>query len=166
MNKKSNVDVPRALFAGVAAGTAYLAAMVVDNIFSRHKFNDIKLVGQVFTTKSPFWQIQGLVGHYSFSGVMGLVYASQVYQRLPGPGWLRGLIFLQIENSTLYLLAPLMDPHHAGVKSGQVPPVWKWESFWGQAVRHLAFGVTLGAVYRDQGSGIRNVTYQSPTPDP
>lgn len=147
MNQKTKVDVPRALFAGVAAGTAYLAAMWTDNKLSRHKFNDIKLVGQIFTTKSPFWQVQGLVGHYGFSGVMALVYASQVYKRLPGPGWLRGPIFLQIENSTLYLLTPLMDRFHAGVKSGQVPPMWKWKSFWGQVVRHLAFGVTLGAVY-------------------
>lgn len=149
MNKKTNVDVPRALFAGVAAGTAYLAAMWADNKLSRHKFNDIKLVGQIFTTRSPFWQIQGLVGHYSFSGVMALLYASQAYNRLPGPGWLRGLVFLQIENSVLSLLTPLMDKRHAGIKSGQLPPVWKWKSFWGQVVRHLAFGVTLGAVYRD-----------------
>jgi len=149
MTNNSNINLPRALLAGMAAGTAYLAAMWADNKLSRPKFNDIKLVGQVFTTKSPFWQIQGLVGHYSFSSVIALVYASQAYNRLPGPGWLRGLIFLQIENSTLYLLAPLMDPHHAGVKSGQVPPVWKWKSFWGQVVRHIAFGVTLGALYRD-----------------
>ena len=150
MNKKTDVDVPRALFAGVAAGTAYLVAMWADNILSRHKFNDIKLVGQIFTTKSPFWQIQGVAGHYGFSGVMALLYASQAYHRLPGPGWLRGLIFLQIENSLLYPLAIPMDPRHAGVKSGQLPPVWKWKSFWGQVVRHLAFGVTLGALYRKE----------------
>ena len=149
MTAKARVDVPRALMAGMAAGTAYLAAMWADNMLSRHKFNDIKLVGQIFTTRAPFWQIQGLVGHYGFSGVMALVYASQAYKRLPGPGWFRGFLFLQIENSVLYLLAPLMDPHHAGVKSGQIPRVWKWKTFWGQVVRHIAFGLTLGALYRD-----------------
>jgi hypothetical protein len=149
MTAKIRVDVPRALMAGMAAGTAYLATMWADNMLSRHKFNDIKLVGQIFTTRSPFWQIQGLVGHYGFSGVMALVYASQAYKRLPGPGWFRGFLFLQIENSVLYLLAPLMDPRHAGVKSGQIPRVWKWKTFWGQVVRHIAFGLTLGALYRD-----------------
>lgn len=150
MADKTQINVSRALLSGLAAGTAYLAAMWADNVVSRHKFNDIKLVGQIFTTKSPFWQIQGLVGHYGFSGVMALVYASQAYKRLPGPGWLKGFLFLQIENSTLYPLAPLMDPHHAGVKSGQVPRVWKWKTFWGQAVRHIAFGVTLGALYNEK----------------
>ena len=149
MAEKTDVDIPRALLAGSAAGTAYLASMWADNKLSRHKFDDIKLVGQIFTTKSPIWQLQGLVGHYGFSGVMALVYAAYAYNRLPGPDWFRGFLFLQIENSSLYLLAPLMDPHHAGVKSGQIPRVWKWKTFWGQVVRHIAFGVTLGALYRE-----------------
>jgi len=150
MTKNTQLDIPRALLSGAAAGTAYLAAMWADNKISSHKFNDIKLVGQIFTTRSPFWQIQGLVGHYGFSGVMALLYATQAYHRLPGPGWLRGLIFLQIENTILYPLAIPMDPRHAGVQSGQLPPVWNWKSFWGQVVRHVAFGVALGALYRDK----------------
>ena len=152
-----DVDIPRALVAGAAGGSAYLASMWLDNKLSSHKFNDIKLVGQIFTTKSPFWQIQGVVGHYSFAGVVTLLYASTLYQRLPGPGWLRGLIFLQIENSLLYPLAPLMDPRHAGVKSGQLPPVWKWKSFRGQVVRHIAFGVAMGAIYKGRKRDAGNV---------
>jgi hypothetical protein len=145
---KSEVNVGSAVAAGMAAGTAYLATMWADNKLSSHHFNDLKLVGQIFTTKSPLWVIQGVVTHYGFSAVVALAYAAWGYRRLPGPPWLKGLLFLQIENTTLYPLAAIMDRFHAGVRSGQLPPVLKWKSYWGQVLRHVAFGVVLGALYK------------------
>lgn len=149
----SKIDVTRALLASVAAGDAYLASMWLDNRLSSHPFNDIKLTGQILTTKSPAWQIMGLANHFSFSVAMSLVYAA-VCDRLPGPPWLRGVLFMQVENTVLYPLAGLLEPRHAGFKSGQLPTLFSRKSFQGQALRHLAFGLVLGTLYRPRRSGV------------
>ncbi len=146
--EKNRVNVPGALTTSVAAGSAFLLTTWLDSTLSRHPYNDLKLVGQMFTTKSPLWQIQGLVGHYSFSAVMLLVYASWAYNRLPGPPWLRGVLFVQIENSLLYPVAPILDKFHAGVRHAQLPPLLNWKTFFGQMLRHVVYGFVLGALYR------------------
>ena len=146
--KDASVDVERAVAAGLAAGTAFLATTFLDSKLSNYPYNDIKLVGQMFTTKSPFWQLQGLAGHYGFSVVMALLYARFGYRLLPGPGWFKGLLFLQIENNGLYVLAPLVDKIHAGHRKGELPKLTSWKSYAGQTWRHVAFGLVLGALYR------------------
>lgn len=148
--KDAPVDVERAVVAGLAAGTAFLATTFLDSKLSNYPYNDLKLVGQMFTTRSPFWQIQGLAGHYGFSVVMALLYARYAYRLLPGPGWLKGLLFLQIENNGLYGLAPLADKIHAGHRQGELPKLTSWKSYAGQTWRHVAFGVVLGMLYRQK----------------
>ena len=146
--RDETVYLERAVVSGLAAGTAFLATTYLDSKLSSYPYNDIKLVGQVFTTKSPFWQIQGLVGHYGFSVVMALLYARYAYRLLPGPGWLKGLLFLMIENNGLYPLAPLLDRIHAGQRQGELPRLMTLKSYVGQTWRHVAFGLVLGALYR------------------
>lgn len=150
--KNESVDVERAVFAGTAAATAFLATTYLDSNLSSHPYNDLKLIGQMFTTKSPLWQIQGVVGHYGFATIMALLYARYAYKMLPGPGWLRGLIFLQIENNALYVLSPLLDNIHAGKKAGQLPPLVNLKTYLGQTLRHVAFGLALGAIYVKRNS--------------
>ena len=145
--RDSNFDPARAVVAGLAAGTAYLAAMWADNRLSSQRFNDLKLVGQVFTTRAPAWVIQGLLVHYGFSVVIALLYASWGVRRMPGPPWFKGVVFLQLENAILYPGAALVMPIHAGVKSGQVPSLFERKVIQGQLLRHVAFGLALGAIY-------------------
>jgi hypothetical protein len=144
---KAGINKNRALLAAAGAGTAYLGAMWLDSELSSHPFNDLKLVGQPFTTRSPQWIIQGLVAHYGMSAIMALAYASWAGRWLPGPGWFKGLLFLQLENTILYPGAAIIDPFHAGVRSGQLPSLLNWKTFKGQVVRHLAFGLALGLLY-------------------
>ena len=143
----SKLDPGRAVVAGLAAGTAYLAAMWADNKLSSQRFDDLKLVGQVFTTRAPAWVIQGLLVHYGFSVAIALLYASWGARRMPGPPWLKGVLFMQLENAILYPGAALVMPIHAGVKSGQVPSMFERKVIQGQLLRHLAFGLALGGVY-------------------
>ena len=117
MQKARKTHFPTAA-AGIASGTAYLAAMWVDNRLSSHPFNDLKLVGQVFTTKTPWWIIQGLVGHYAFSVMIAFIYAKIAYRSLPGPGVVKGIIFLNMENTVLYPGAFIADRVHAGIQEG------------------------------------------------
>ena len=146
--KAESVDVPRAVGAGLAAGSAYLGAVWADSKLSSHPFNDLKLVGQMVTTRSPWWQLQGLTGHFGFSVVMALLYARYARAALPGPVWLKGIVFLLLENKVLFPAGLLIDRYHAGVRAGELPRMLTWKSFWGQVVRHIAFGLTLGLLYR------------------
>lgn len=146
--KRAELDAPRALLASIVAGSAYLGAMWVDNRLSSHPFNDLKLTGQVWTTQSPTWEIVGVANHFCFSIAMSMLYAAWGYSHLPGPRWLRGVLFLQLENILLYPLAGLLEQAHAGVKSGQVPTLFSRKSFAGQVVRHLAYGLALGGTYK------------------
>src|SRR4051794_32641473 len=147
---QSKVDPSRVASAGLAAGTAYLASMWADNKLSSQRFNDLKLVGQAFTTKSPAWVIQGLLVHYGFSMVVAFLYASWGVLHMPGPRWLKGVLFLQLENAILYPGAGLLLPLHAGVKSGQVPSLFERKVIQGQLLRHVAFGLALGAIYEEE----------------
>jgi hypothetical protein len=150
MNRNSEIDTGRAVTAGVAAGSAYLGAMWLDNKLSSQEYNDIKLVGQFFTTKSPWWVIQGLAGHYSFSIFMALLYAKVGRSKLPGPDLLKGILFLNIENALLYPAGLIVDNIHAGIKQGEVPPMLTRKSFFGQVTRHIAFGAVLGLLCKPE----------------
>src|SRR5438067_2416220 len=109
MREEAENDIPGIVASGIAAGTAYLGAMWLDNKFSSHPFNDLKLVGQVFTTKAPWWVIQGLVGHYTFCVAIALVYERTASRRLAGPGVIKGISFLNMENALLYPGAFIAD---------------------------------------------------------
>ncbi len=69
---------------------------------------------------------------------------------MPGPRWLKGVLFLQLENAILYPGAGLLMPLHAGVKSGQVPSLFERKVIQGQLLRHVAFGLALGIVYQEK----------------
>jgi hypothetical protein len=144
------MNTPRAIASGLAAGSAYLATAWADSKLSSHPYNDLKLVGQMVTTRSPYWQIQGLAGHFGFSVVMSLLYARHFYKKLPGPPVVRGITFLQLENTLLYPVAPLLDSFHAGVGAREIPPLLSKKSFQGQVLRHIAFGAALGLLYREK----------------
>jgi hypothetical protein len=143
-NKPIKDDLETAIPAGLAAGTAYLGTMWLDNKISSWDFDDLKLVGQMFTTKSPLWQLQGLAGHYAFSIAMSTIYIRYARRHLPGPGWLRGITFMMLENALLYPAAGLIDNIHAGMKANLLPPLLNKKTFLGQVTRHIAFGAVLG----------------------
>src|SRR5687767_9033156 len=112
------VNVKRVAVSGLAAGLAYLATTWADSKLSSHPFNDLKLIGQMFTTKPPLWIVLGTAGHFGFSLLVALVYARYFYKRLPGPLVLKGVTFLQIENTLLYPAAIIVDRVHAGIHAG------------------------------------------------
>jgi hypothetical protein len=87
-----------------------------------------------------------VVGHYGFSVIMASVYLRYARQRLPGPGWVRGILFLLMENVVLYPLGLITDRTHAGVRARQLAPVTNRKTFCGQLTRHAAFGLVLGLV--------------------
>ena len=79
---------------------------------------------------------------------MALVYAKFAYSHLPGPDVLKAVVFMNIENASLYSAAFLLDRLHAGIRNGEIPPLLNKKTFYGQVVRHIAFGLALGLLYK------------------
>jgi len=67
-------------------------------------------------------------------------------RRIPGPAWLKGVIFANVENVILYPITRLEDMHPA-VRTGLVDRYFTWPAFWQSVPRHIAFGAVLGALY-------------------
>ena len=136
----------RTVVAGLAAGFAYLAAQEVDRRFVNPQSNDLVLVGGLVTARPSLWRPLGLFNHLFASVVFAFVYDRLVAPRLAGPGWLRGLLTFQAENAGSWPLVLFLDRHHPAIKAGALcrlnQPVYFAQEVW----RHLAFGVTLGAL--------------------
>ncbi|MCA1708267.1 MAG: hypothetical protein LC808_35315, partial [Actinobacteria bacterium] len=82
------------------------------------------------------------VFHTAMGLLMALVYAVFFYRWLPGPGWLRGLLFCQIP----WLLQALvvLPWTGAGLFGWQLSALTPFASF----LLNALYGVTLGAIYR------------------
>jgi hypothetical protein len=69
---------------------------------------------------------------------------------LPGPNWLRGTLFCEIFVAGVWWLTPIADKYHPLIKNGEMPQLANWRSFLQNSIWHLAFGLTLGLLYRDK----------------
>ncbi len=141
------LDHPQVIAAALASGSAYLAEMAVDMRLLHYPLNDIRMLGEMLGRRRS-WPLVGTAAHYSFSIFLAYVYAAYARERLPGPAWMRGLIFINIENGVLYPFAPLLDRFNPTIQSGEMPPVFSITGFVNQLLRHAAFGVVLGSLLR------------------
>ncbi len=139
------LDHPRVVAAALAAGSAYLAEMAVDMRLLDYPQNDIRMFGELFGRRRA-WPIVGGAMHYSFGIFLTYVYVAYARDRLRGPDWMRGLIFINIENGVLYPFAGLLDRFNPTIHSGEMPPVFSKIGFLNQLLRHAAFGLTLGSL--------------------
>ena len=141
-----DMDRSMAARAGAIASVAYAMAMWADLRILRYPFNDFTLLGRPFSRKRALWLPMGAAIHGLNGTVIGLVYAL-VYPLLRGPGWLRGLIFAQAENLTLWPLMLVVDRFHPARREGQLAAAWSRTGFLVGTLRHAAYGVVLGALY-------------------
>ncbi len=129
--------------AGVAASLAHAVEQEADLRLLRHNADDLLLLGRLVTSDCGKARRIGLGVHLLNGAVLGAIYGVAVRDRLPGPGWLRGTIFANIENVALYPLALLQD-HHPAIRSGDLAPYWNGTAFLQSIPRHIAFGAVLG----------------------
>ena len=147
MMRSHDVHLPRAVAAGLAASAAYLATNALDMRLLRYQQSDLVLLGRLLPPLRPVWPLAGLVLHTGFGLALAIVYAALARERLPGPGWLRGILLATAENLLLWPLVPLVDRHHPAVRAGLMPPLNRPRPFLQAVLRHLAFGAVLGLVY-------------------
>lgn len=142
-------DPGQAALAGALGAVAYLAEMAIDLRAIPCPTNDLMLLGRPFSANPRVWPALGTVIHL-FNGVaLAQVYGA-VGRRLPGPPWVRGAVFALIENALFWGIVPLLDRYHPAIQSGELPMMNRPVPFIQQVLRHIAYGVVLGAVY---GSG-------------
>ncbi|GAC1480732.1 MAG: hypothetical protein NVS1B4_25960 [Gemmatimonadaceae bacterium] len=118
--------------AGIGAGTSGFAKWLAAHANA--------LLGTSFPT------ILGPVAQEAFHTSVGLtaalIYAAAVYPRLPGPRWLRGLLYVQgMWLVQALIVLPWMHQGYFGSAISHVAPVWSWSL-------NAVFGLVLGAIYR------------------
>lgn len=137
--------LPAAL-AGAAGSVAYAAEMWLDLRLVRYRFDDFTLLGRPLARDPRAWPALGAGIHLLNGAVMGLLFA-MIRRYLPGPGWLRGLLFAQLENLLLWPLMPLVDRYHPARRDGVLAPAWSRMSLLVAVLRHAAYGITVGCLY-------------------
>jgi len=129
--------------AGMVAAAAYAVELEIDRRLIRNNADDLLLLGRLLTANRRLARPIGLGIHLANGAVLGALYGALCHDRLPGPGWLRGTVFANIENVGLYPLALLEDLHPA-IRSGELDRYWTWPAFLQSIPRHVVFGIVLG----------------------
>lgn len=132
-----------AAIAGATATVAYTVVMELDIAATGVNSNDILLLGTLVTRQPRTARIIGSVAHAANGVTLGVIYGTVARQHLPGPPWVRGLLFANLENGALYTLGPL-EQHHPGITSGEVAPYWSKTAFLQSLFRHTVYGAVLG----------------------
>jgi hypothetical protein len=141
-----------AAIAGLLATLAYSVAMEWDKYLIGNRFNDVRFIEGILGGEKHskrLWLLSWLL--HLFNGVaLAEIYAATLKRFLPGPGWLKGAIFMETLITGAWTLTPLADKYHPLIKKGEMPRLATWASFLQNLLRHLIFGVVLGLLYREK----------------
>ncbi len=88
--------------------------------------DDLQPLGRPLVNDPTDAKVAGLPIHLFNSVGPAATYAAVGRDRLPGPSWLRGVIFATIENTVLYPIAAL-EELHPGIEPGGNRPVFHSE---------------------------------------
>jgi len=149
---RENWRPERAAFAGLVATAAYSLVMEADMSITGNRYSDIRfiqgLLGSKYSRRNTFpilaWGI-----HFLNGVILAELYAAVFKRFLPGPNWLKGVIFGELFLASTWWLAPFVDKYHPLTKSGELAKLATWTSFFQNIVRHLVFGLLLGLLYWD-----------------
>jgi hypothetical protein len=111
--------------------------------------DDLVILGRQFISNPNHARVVGGMIHAVNSVGLAALYAL-VEPRLPGPPWVRGVLFSNIENIVLYPIT-MFEDHHPAVRDGQVDRYFNWPAFWQSVPRHIAYGAVLGTLYSRRG---------------
>jgi hypothetical protein len=134
--------------AGLVAGLAYLAAQALDLRLLRTRADDLAIHGRLLSAEPRRWRAIGAVMHLGFGAVVGAIYAGRPRRRLTQrlPPWAAGVVFLQVENATLYPALLLLQRLHPAWRTGLLESYVRPRTAAQQVWRHLVFGAVLGAL--------------------
>lgn len=143
-------EMVRGALAGMIGSVAFALVMALDLRLVRYQFNDFTLLGRVFSRDRRVWQPLGAALHLANGAAFGAYYAP-VRRLLPGPDWLRGVMYAEGLNLLLWPLMLLVDRYHPARRTGELAPAWSRRNYAVNVLRHLAYGAVLEWVYRPHG---------------
>jgi len=143
-----------AALAGLLATLAYSVAMEWDKYVIGNYFNDVRFIkgmlpGQNEESQRRGWLLAWLL-HLCNGVALAEIYAATIKRFLPGPNWLKGILFGEVFIVGAWTLTPLADKYHPLIKQGAMPKLATWRSFLQNLLRHLIFGLALGLLYREK----------------
>lgn len=144
----------RAALAGLLATAVYCIAMESDKLLIGNHFSDVRFIegllgGAKHSKRSKPLAILSWLIHFGNGVALAEIYAAFGKRFLPGPDWLKGSLFGELFIIGAWCFTPLADKYHPMIKDGELPKLANWTSFLQNLLRHLAFGLTLGLLYRD-----------------
>lgn len=146
----SGRDAARAALSGMLGSVAFSLEMWLDLRLVRYRFDDFTLLGRPFSSDARLWCPLGAGLHLLNGAVFGMAYA-RVRRFLPGPGWLRGVLYAEGLNLLLWPLMLLVDRYHPARRTGVLAPAWSLANYAVNVLRHLAYGAVLGYAYESRG---------------
>jgi hypothetical protein len=140
----------KAATTGLIATIVYTIFMEGDKFLIGNRFSDVRFIEGMIEGKKQTSKGAALawILHLLNGIVLAEIYAAVVKRFLPGPNWLKGTLFGEIFIASVWWLTPLADKYHPLIKSGEMPRLANWRAFWQNSIRHIAFGLTLGLLYR------------------
>ncbi|MDF3017226.1 MAG: hypothetical protein K0R44_2451, partial [Thermomicrobiales bacterium] len=136
------LDAKAVSVSGLAAGAAFVAVLEADLRLTGRNVDDLMILGRPFFAGSTKARAIGGAIHALNSLALAGLYA-MLERRIPGPAWLKGVVFANVENAILYPVTRFEDIHPA-IRTGQVDRYYNWPAFWQSVPRHIAFGAVLG----------------------
>jgi len=133
------------VISGLAAGAAFVAVLEADLRLTGRNVDDLMILGRPFAEEPTKARAIGAAIHAVNSLALATLYAT-LEPRLPGPAWLKGVVFANVENVILYPITVFEDIHPA-IRLGEVDRYFTWPAFWQSVPRHIAFGAVLGVLY-------------------
>ena len=145
METARRLNARAVLVSGLAAGAAFVAVLEADLRLAGRNVDDLVVLGRPLVKNRDDARKAGAAVHAVNSVALAALYTA-IEKRLPGPPWVRGVIFANVENMILYPLTALEDFHPA-VQDGQIDSYFTWPAFWQSVPRHIAYGAVLGVLY-------------------
>lgn len=139
------LDPKAVAISGCAAGAAFIAVLETDLRLTGRNVDDLMVLGRPFIEEPARARALGGGIHAVNSLALASLYA-MLERRIPGPAWLKGVIFANVENVILYPIT-LFEDIHPAIRAGQVDRYFTWPAFWQSVPRHIAFGAVLGVLY-------------------
>ena len=139
------IDPKAVLVSGLAAGAAFVAVLEADLRLTGRNVDDLMILGRPFVADPTKARTIGGAIHSVNSLALAGLYAV-LERRIPGPSWLKGVVFASVENAILYPITRFEDIHPA-IRTGLVDRYHNWPAFWQSVPRHVAFGAVLGVLY-------------------
>jgi hypothetical protein len=139
------LDPKAVAISGLAAGAAFIAVLEADLRLTGRYVDDLMVLGSPFVAEPAQARALGGAIHAVNSLALASLYA-MLERRLPGPAWLKGVVFANAENLILYPVTRFEDLHPA-IRTGLVDRYFTWPAFWQSVPRHIVYGLVLGVLY-------------------